>query len=146
MTDIREDTVRALEEVADALKDAQRALRVAELAARKALQSKSRGVPDAAVLRTTRVADYRPNVDEALANLERARHKVLVANFRVALGDGMAIGELARNYGFSRQRAARYAKEARGDHRSATGPETLQTEEPRNTAPFPYQPKQHRPQ
>jgi len=128
MTDIREETVQALEEVAEALKDAQRALRVAEVAARKALRSESRGVPDAAVLRKARVADYRPNLDEALTNLERARHKVLVANFRVALGDGMAIGELTRNYGFSRQRAARYAKEALGDHRGAKGPETLQTE------------------
>jgi len=130
MSDPREDTVQALEEVAEALKVAQRALRVAEVAARKALRSESRGVTDAAVLRTTRVAEYRPNLDEALANLERARHRVLVANFRVALGDGMTIGELARNYGFSRQRAARYAKEARGDHRSAPGPEALQTEAP----------------
>lgn len=116
MTDIREDAVQALQGVADALKDAQRALRVAEVAARRALRSKSRGVPNAAVLRSTRVADYRPDVDEALAILERARHKVLVANFRVALDDGMTITELSRNYGFSRQLASRYAKEARGYH------------------------------
>jgi hypothetical protein len=116
MIDIHEDAVQALEGVADALRDAQRALRVAESAARKALRSKSRGIANAAVLRATRVGDYRPDVDEALAILERARHKVLVANFRVALADGMTITELSRNYGFSRQLASRYAKEARGYH------------------------------
>jgi ABC-type transporter Mla subunit MlaD len=119
MSDIREDAVRALEAVADALKDAQRALQAAERAARRALKSETRGVPTAAVLRATPVADYRPNVDEALTNLERARHRVLVANFRVALDDGMTVGELSRNYGFSRQLASRYAKEARGDHESS---------------------------
>ena len=113
MTDIREDAVRALEDVADALKDAQRALRAAERAARKALQSETRGVPTAAVLRAKPVADYRPDLDEALTNLERARHRVLIANFRVAIDDGMTIGELSRNYGFSRQLGSRYAKEAR---------------------------------
>jgi hypothetical protein len=115
MNDIHEDAVRALEGVADALKDAQRALRTAERAARKALRSETRGIPTAAVLRAAPVADYRPDLDEALTNLERARHRVLVANFRVALDDGMTIGELSRNYGFSRQLASRYAKEAR-DH------------------------------
>lgn len=36
-----------------------------------------------------------------------------MAIFAVALEDGMTIPELARNYGFSRQLASRYAKEAR---------------------------------
>ena len=49
---------------------------------------------------------------------------MVVAVFAVALEDGMSIGELGRIYGFSRQRAARYAKEARGDHQGATVPET----------------------
>lgn len=116
MTDIREDAVRAIEDVADALKDAQRALRDAERVTRRALRSKTGAVPTAAALRGTPVGGYRPDVDEALTNLERARHRVLLANFRVALDDGMTIGELSRNYGFSRQLASRYAKEARDDH------------------------------
>jgi hypothetical protein len=41
---------------------------------------------------------------------------MLVATFAVALDDGMTIGEFSRNYGFSRQFASRYAKEARDDH------------------------------
>jgi DNA-binding transcriptional regulator LsrR (DeoR family) len=41
---------------------------------------------------------------------------MLLRVFAVALEDGMSIGELARNYGFSRQLASRYAKEARELH------------------------------
>ena len=102
-----------MEEVADALKDAQRALRAAEVGSRKALRSKTGGVPTAAVLRAAPVAGYRPDVDDALTRLERARHQIVVTTFRVALEDGMTIGELSRNYGFSRQLGSRYAKEAR---------------------------------
>jgi hypothetical protein len=113
MSDAHDAAVHALEEVADALNVAQRALHGAEVAARRALRSKSGGIPSADVLRATPVVDYRPDVDEALTKLERARHRVLITIFRVALEDGMTISELGRNYGFSRQLAARYAKEAR---------------------------------
>jgi hypothetical protein len=110
---LKDAAVQALEEVADALKDAQHALHVAEAAARKGLRRKDGGLPNAASLRADPVNKYRPAVDEALTRLEQSRHKVLVAIFAVALEDGMSIGELGRNYGFSRQLASRYAKEAR---------------------------------
>lgn len=119
MTDIRGDAVQALECLADALNDAQRALRVAEANTRRALRSENR-VPTAAVLRAAPVAGYRPDVDQALTKLERARHKVVVANFRVALDDGMTITEFGRLYGFSRQLASRYAKEARREAPSSS--------------------------
>jgi hypothetical protein len=112
MTDIHDDAVQALDSLANALKDAQRALQVAEANTRNALCSKS-PVPTAAVLRATPVAGFRPDVDRALTELERARHRVVVANLRVALDDGMTITEFGRIYGFSRQLASRYAKEAR---------------------------------
>ena len=112
MTDIHDDAVQALDSLADALKDAQRALQVVEAKTRNALRSKN-PVPTAAVLRATPAAHFRPDVDRALTELERARHRVVVANFRVALDDGMTITEFGRLYGFSRQLASRYAKEAR---------------------------------
>jgi hypothetical protein len=102
-----------LEEVADALKDAQRALRRTEVVVRKKLRG---NLLSADILRADPVVDYRPNLDEALARLEQVRHTMLLRVFAVALGDGMTIGELSRNYGFSRQLASRYAKEARELH------------------------------
>lgn len=52
-------------------------------------------------------------VARQLDELERARHRVRTAVFALGLAEGMTIGELGRLYGFSRQLAARVAKEAR---------------------------------
>ncbi len=101
-----------MEDVADALHDAQRALRFAETATRKNLRGKNGGRISAEVLRSAPVNDFRNPLDDALLRLEQSRHAVLIAIFAVALDEGMTIGELGRNYGFSRQRAAKYAKEA----------------------------------
>lgn len=48
-----------------------------------------------------------------LDTLERARHRVRTGVFALGLSEGMSIGELSRLYGFSRQLAARVAKEVR---------------------------------
>ena len=45
--------------------------------------------------------------------LERARHGVRTGVFALGLAEGMSVGELSLLYGFSRQLAARVAKEAR---------------------------------
>lgn len=45
--------------------------------------------------------------------LERARHRTRTAVFALGLSEGMSIGELGRLYGFSRQLAARVAREVR---------------------------------
>lgn len=99
-------------EVADALHDAKLAIQAAEKATRKSLRNADQGF-GASALRADPVVKTRRPLDDALARLERARHNVLLSIFAVALDDGMTIGELGRNYGFSRQLAARYAKEAR---------------------------------
>ena len=89
MFDSRQACVQALQDVAVALKEGQRALRVAEVASGRALRSKTGGVTSAAVLRTAPVAPYRLDLDAALTKLERARHVVVLATFAVALEDGM---------------------------------------------------------
>lgn len=113
-----------MEDVADALHEAQRALRLAETAARRNLRGRNRGHISADVLRSAPVNEVRNPVDDALRRLEESRHAVLIAIFAVALEEGMSISELSRNYGFSRQRAAKYAKEALaiGGHRALGDP------------------------
>jgi hypothetical protein len=54
-------------------------------------------------------------MNDALKVLEQARHEMRLAMFALALDQGMSIGELGRIFGFSRQLAARCAKEARGE-------------------------------
>jgi hypothetical protein len=57
--------------------------------------------------------DLRHSFTQAMAEVESARHKVRKMAFARGLEEGMSIGELGRIWGFSRQLAARYAKEAR---------------------------------
>ena len=52
-------------------------------------------------------------VARQLDELERARHRVRQAVFALGLSEGMTIGDLGRIYGFSRQLAARIAREVR---------------------------------
>ena len=54
-------------------------------------------------------------VARQLDELERARHRVRQAVFALGLSEGMTIGDLGRLYGFSRQLAARIAREVRED-------------------------------
>ena len=123
MTPAQEAAERALADVADALQGAQRVLGLAEASTRQSLRGFAGKKISAEILRRAPVNEVRSPLDEALRHLERCRHAVLVAIFAVALEDGMSIGELSRNYGFSRQRAARYAKEALARQNGAAVPD-----------------------
>jgi hypothetical protein len=64
-------------------------------------------------LRAANIAEERDELNDALFQLERRRRESRLAVFRSALDHGVSINELARMWGFSRQMASRYAKEAR---------------------------------
>jgi hypothetical protein len=59
--------------------------------------------------------DLRQSLTEAMAEVEAARHRFRRMLFAQGIAEGMTISELGRMWGFSRQLAARYAKEARGE-------------------------------
>jgi hypothetical protein len=60
-------------------------------------------------------ADIRQTTNDALEALEHSRHEMRVAFIGPSLDEGMSIGEIGRSLGVSRQLAARFAKEARGE-------------------------------
>ncbi len=66
-------------------------------------------------LKQARITENRDVLNEALFALEQCRRASRVASFRSALDHGITISELSRIWGFSRQMASRYAKEARED-------------------------------
>jgi hypothetical protein len=66
-------------------------------------------------LSQARITENRDVLNEALFELEQRRRASRVASFRSALAHGITISELSRIWGFSRQMASRYAKEARAD-------------------------------
>ena len=55
------------------------------------------------------LADYLREMNE----LEQTRHQARTAAFVLGLAEGLSIGQIARIFGISRQRAQRFAKEAR---------------------------------
>jgi hypothetical protein len=58
-------------------------------------------------------ADHLASITRHQKELEEARHRARTASFAMGLSEGLSIGELGRVYGFSRQLAQRFAKEAR---------------------------------
>jgi hypothetical protein len=66
-------------------------------------------------VKDSHMTEERANLHEALNILEQRRRESRLASFRSALDHGVSISELARIWGFSRQMASRYAKEARGE-------------------------------
>ena len=64
-------------------------------------------------LKEAQITENRDVLNEALFELEQCRRASRVASFRSALDHGITISELSRIWGFSRQMASRYAKEAR---------------------------------
>ena len=65
------------------------------------------------------VSDALASVGRELKNLEATRHRSRTAVFAVGFAEGVSVGKLGRLYGFSRQLAQRFAKEAR-DQRGRT--------------------------
>jgi ABC-type transporter Mla subunit MlaD len=107
------EAVESVEQLVEALTEARRALRATEVALRRALKKVDQGGTVANALVAAQPADSRQTVNDALTVVEQCRHEARRRVFAAALDEGMTIGALGRAWGFSRQMAARYAKEAR---------------------------------
>jgi hypothetical protein len=109
----REEGIRRAEALADALAELRKTTQATERLIRQALKRYAEDdTPIAATLALTTPSDTRRSMNEALGVVESARHQMRLTIFAVGLDAGMSIGELGRAFGFSRQLAARYAKEA----------------------------------
>ncbi len=87
--------------------------RAIERTSRRSMNKLRAGADPIATLRSASPAESRVSLNDALHMVEEARHQLRLFVFATALDEGMTIGELGRMYGFSRQLAARYAKEAK---------------------------------
>ncbi len=101
-----------IEELVEALEALRRSTKVVEKTARRALGELQSGADVATALAAALPADTRATMNDSLKRVEDARHQIRLMVFADGMKQGMSIGELARQYGFSRQLAARYAKEA----------------------------------
>jgi hypothetical protein len=107
--------IRSVELVIEAMQNVRRLLEAREEALRQAIGVHEVAVDYTAALRSGHVSEEREDLQEALFLLEQRRRESRIASFRSALDHGVSINELARMWGFSRQMASRYAKEARAE-------------------------------
>ena len=107
------ETVQLVEDLLEALAELRKVTRATELTVRKALKLAKEGADVATALDASSPAETRSAMNDALNTVEAARHSMRLRLFRLGLDDGLSIGELGRIFGFSRQLASRYAKEAK---------------------------------
>ncbi len=111
-----QEAIRCTEQVIDAMQNLRQLLERREQALRDALSVREPVAEYAAALKEVNITEDREDLNEALFLLDRARRESRIASFRSALDHGVSINELGRIWGFSRQMASRYAKEAREDY------------------------------
>jgi hypothetical protein len=108
--------IRSVELVIEAMQNVRRLLEIREEVLRRAIGVREVAVDYTDAVRAAHVSEEREDLHEALFMLEQRRRESRIASFRSALDHGVSINELARMWGFSRQMASRYAKEARAEH------------------------------
>jgi len=115
MKDPRKEAREGVERMLQSSAELRTTLRAAETTLRRALKKMEGGSDLATAVFSTEPTTTRSTITEAIEAAESARHQMRVLIFAAGLEQGMSIGELGRLFGFSRQLAARYAKEARGE-------------------------------
>jgi hypothetical protein len=110
-----EEAMRCVEQLIEAMQHLRQMLEKREEMLRQALQVSQPPPEFTVALKDSQITEQREDLNEALFALERCRRESRIASFRSALDHGVSINELSRIWGFSRQMASRYAKEARGE-------------------------------
>jgi hypothetical protein len=106
-------TIQLIEDLLESLVELRKSTRATEATVRRGLKLVVSGADVATALRAVSPADTRQSINDALKAVEEARHRMRLHIFEIGIQEGLSIGELGRMFGFSRQLAARYAKEAR---------------------------------
>ena len=113
MSSARSDAKADIDKLIDAMDDLIRSINASKRVLKRASKALGEGSGIATTLAATRAGETRAGTNDALQVLESARHNSRLSIFAAGLDEGMTIGDLARAWGFSRQLASRYAKEAR---------------------------------
>ena len=115
LTECDKSAIHSVELVIEAMENLQVVLSKRVESLRRSIEFEEPAADYEKAVKDSHLTDEREDLQEALYVLEQRRRESRVAAFRSALDHGVSISELARIWGFSRQMASRYAKEARGD-------------------------------
>jgi len=107
----RESLIAALSEVRERLERVNKTLEVSDANTMAIIERLDKGdsLADALGPIPEQLADYVREMKE----LEVVRHQARTAAFALGLAEGLSIGQIARLFGISRQRAQRFAQESR---------------------------------
>lgn len=108
----REAVLGEIEDLLDSARRLRADLRAKETSYRRMAKRIERGDDIQMALGTLGAHVQRQELTDSLDEFERSRHRTRLAITAAALAEGMSIGDIGRAWGFSRQLAARYAKEA----------------------------------
>jgi hypothetical protein len=115
LSDNDKEAIRSVERVIEAMQALRVVLEKREGALRRAISVQKPALDYAEAVKDAHLPEEQEDLREALFVLEQRRRESRIASFRSALDHGVSISELSRIWGFSRQMASRYAKEARGE-------------------------------
>ena len=115
LTECDKAAIRSVELVIEAMENLQIVLSRRMESLRRSIVFEEPAADYEEAVKDSHMTEEREDLQEALDVLEQRRRDSRVAAFRSALDHGVSISELARIWGFSRQMASRYAKEARGE-------------------------------
>ena len=108
---LRQDAIRELQEMEDAIVRTRNQLRFMEGMVRRVRKMIESGRTAAEVARTANAAEARAATSEVIREVQAARHRAQRAQFKLAAAQGSTMAEIARRWGVSRQLVSRMVKE-----------------------------------
>ncbi len=112
MPNANEAVATAMLELIDANRSARKVMRKNEIRLKRGMRNLERGIDVQTAIQMARPDSPRRSTNDVLEAYEAARHNLRRTVIAELLATGMSIGEIGKKWGFSRQLASRYAKEA----------------------------------
>ena len=111
MNALRDDAVRTLAEMEDAIVRTRNQLKTMETLMRRVRKMLESGRSAVEVAQLANAAAARAATSEIIREVQGARHRAQQAQFKMAAAEGSTMAEIARRWGVSRQLVSRMVKE-----------------------------------
>jgi hypothetical protein len=111
MNALRDDAVRTLAEMEDAIVRTRNQLKTMETLMRRVRKMLEGGRSAVEVAQLANAASARAATSQIIREVQGARHRAQQAQFKLAAAEGSTMAEIARRWGVSRQLVSRMVKE-----------------------------------
>jgi DNA-binding Lrp family transcriptional regulator len=108
---LREESIRTLREMEEAIVRTRNQLKTMETVMRRARRLLDAGRPAREVAQLANAAQARAATSAIIREVQGARHRAQRAQFKLAAAEGSTMAEIARGWGVSRQLVSRMVKE-----------------------------------